>query len=70
MNESIIIRPSLFTNSTGIFTVVGGDEWGNLEVAHFFINPCVLRKTAVVLDLLTTRLFSIIIIVVTVSTLL
>jgi len=37
MNETILVRPALFTNSTGIFTVVGGDEWGDLEIAHFSV---------------------------------
>jgi hypothetical protein len=37
MNETILVRPALFTNSTGIFTVVGGDEWGDIEIAHFSV---------------------------------
>lgn len=39
MNESILVRPSLFTNSTGIYTIVGGDEWGDVEIAHFSVIP-------------------------------
>jgi hypothetical protein len=37
MSETILLRPALFLNSTGVFTVVGGDEWGDLEVAHFSV---------------------------------
>jgi len=36
MSETMILKPALFTNSTsGTFTVIGGDEWGDLLVAHF-----------------------------------
>ena len=38
MSETILLRPALFSNSTGVFTVVGGDEWGDLEIAHFSVT--------------------------------
>lgn len=38
MSETMLLRPALFSNSTGVFTVVGGDEWGDLEVAHFGLS--------------------------------
>ncbi|MGA2875527.1 MAG: hypothetical protein ABSE82_08315, partial [Nitrososphaerales archaeon] len=34
MNETMMLKPSLFANSTGIFTVVSGDEWGQIVVLH------------------------------------
>ncbi|MDE1852495.1 MAG: hypothetical protein KGI38_01975 [Thaumarchaeota archaeon] len=39
MNETMILKPAQFSNSTGVFTIVGGDEWGDLEVAHFVWAP-------------------------------
>jgi hypothetical protein len=39
MAETVLIKPSLFTNSTGVFTVVSGDEWRDVQVAHFDIEP-------------------------------
>jgi len=38
MSETDLLRPVVFTNSTGVFTVVSGDEWGDLEIAHFVLN--------------------------------
>jgi hypothetical protein len=38
MSETDLLRPVVFTNSTGVFTVVGGDEWGDLEVEHFVLS--------------------------------
>ena len=38
MSETMLLRPALFSNSTGVFTVVGGDEWGDLEVEHFTLT--------------------------------
>lgn len=38
MSETMLLRPALFSNSTGVFTVVGGDEWSDLEVAHFTLS--------------------------------
>jgi len=35
MSETDVLQPVVFTNSTGVFTVVGGDEWGDLGIAHF-----------------------------------
>ena len=37
MSETMLLRPALFSNSSGAFTVVGGDEWGDLEIAHFSV---------------------------------
>jgi hypothetical protein len=38
MGEEVHIEPHLFTNSTGVFTVLSGDEWGDLQVLHFTIH--------------------------------
>lgn len=38
MNETMILKTALFANSTGVFTVICGDEWGDLEVSHFYIE--------------------------------
>lgn len=38
MGEEVHIEPSLFTNSTGVFTVLSGDEWGDLQALHFTIH--------------------------------
>jgi hypothetical protein len=38
MGENVVLEPRLFTNSTGVFTVVSGDEWGDLEVMHFVVG--------------------------------
>ena len=35
MNETMILKPSLFANSAGVFTIVGGNEWGQLLILHF-----------------------------------
>ncbi|GEM_PF-4036760 len=37
MSETMILEPVLFTNSTGVFTIVGGDEWGDVLITHFSI---------------------------------
>ena len=39
MGEVVLLEPSLFSNSTGVFTVVSGDEWGDLQIAHFVVEP-------------------------------
>ena len=33
MGETVLLKPSLFSNSSGIFTVVSGDEWGDPQIA-------------------------------------
>jgi len=38
MNETFLLRPALFTNSTGVFTVICGDLWGDLAVSHFTVT--------------------------------
>lgn len=38
MGEKVLIEPSLFTRSTGVFTVLSSDEWGDIQVLHFSIN--------------------------------
>lgn len=38
MNETMMLNPSLFANSTGVFTVIGGDEWGQILVLHFVVE--------------------------------
>ena len=35
MNETMILKTSLFATSTGVFTVICGDEWGDLGITHF-----------------------------------
>src|SRR4029077_6417463 len=37
MGETVVLEPSLFSNSTGVFTVVSGDMWGDIQVAHFVV---------------------------------
>jgi hypothetical protein len=39
MSETVLLKPSLFSTSPGVFTVVCGDEWGNLQIAHFVVEP-------------------------------
>jgi hypothetical protein len=39
MAETVLLVPSLFPNSTGVFTVACGDMWGNVQVAHFVVEP-------------------------------
>jgi hypothetical protein len=39
MAETVLLEPPVFSTSTGVFTVVSGDMWGNLQVAHFVIEP-------------------------------
>jgi len=39
MGETVVLKPSLFSDSSGTFTVVSGDEWGDLQIAHFVIEP-------------------------------
>ena len=39
MRETMILEIPLFAGSSGIFTVVGGTEWGDLEVLHFYVGP-------------------------------
>jgi hypothetical protein len=38
MSETMLLRPTLFSNSNGVFTVVGGDEWGDLVLLHFGVT--------------------------------
>lgn len=46
MNETVLLRPALFTNSTGVFTVIGGDMWGDLETLHFYVGPVATQTTS------------------------
>jgi len=39
MGETVLLKPSLFANSASVFTVVSGDEWGDLQIAHFVVEP-------------------------------
>jgi hypothetical protein len=39
MAETVLLEPSLFSNSAGVFTVVSGDMWGDIQVAHFVVKP-------------------------------
>lgn len=38
MNETMMLMPSLFANSNGTYTIVGGDEWGQTVVLHFQVS--------------------------------
>jgi hypothetical protein len=38
-SEVVDLEPPLFSNETGIFTVVSGDMWGDVQVAHFVVEP-------------------------------
>ena len=46
MNETMILKTGQFANSTGVFTVIGGDEWGDLEVMHFYVGPSTIQTTS------------------------
>jgi hypothetical protein len=46
MNETMILKTGLFTNSIGAFTIIGGDEWGDVEVLHFYIGSATSQTTA------------------------
>jgi uncharacterized protein (UPF0333 family) len=37
--EVVDLDPSTFSTSTGTFTVVSGDMWGDVQVAHFLVEP-------------------------------
>jgi hypothetical protein len=39
MAETVLLEPPVFSTSTGVFTVVSGDMWGDLQVGHFVIEP-------------------------------
>ena len=38
MNETMMLKPSLFTSSNGVYTIVGGDEWGQTVLLHFQVS--------------------------------
>jgi len=38
MSETMLLRPALFSDSTSVFTVVAGDEWGDLALLHFWVT--------------------------------
>ena len=38
MNETMMLKPSLFANSNGVYTIVGGDEWGQIVLLHFVVS--------------------------------
>ena len=46
MNETMILKTAQFANSTGVFTVIGGDEWGDLEVMHFYVGASTIQTTS------------------------
>ena len=46
MNETANLKPYLFTHSTGVFTVIGGDEWGDLLIMTFIVQPSQNQTTA------------------------
>lgn len=39
MGETVLLKPSWFSNSTGVFTVVSGEMWGDILVDHFVVEP-------------------------------
>jgi len=38
INITVTIDPLTFTLPTGQYTIVGGDEWGDLVIAHFVVE--------------------------------
>ncbi|MHB8568514.1 MAG: hypothetical protein ACYC7D_14950 [Nitrososphaerales archaeon] len=51
MNETIILKPSLFASTAGVFTIVAGDEWGQIVILHFrVIAPFTPSLNAICLE--------------------
>jgi len=46
LSETMILKTAQFANSTGEFTVIGGDEWGDLLVAHFYVGASTIQTTS------------------------
>ncbi len=46
MSETALLKPSLFSNSSGVFTVVSGDEWGDLVIQHFQAGSASSQSTS------------------------
>jgi hypothetical protein len=46
MSETMVLKTGLFAGSPGIFTVVGGDEWGDLAVLHFYVGSGASQETS------------------------
>ena len=39
MKLTVILRPMGVTLPEGQYTVVCGDEWGAMQIAHFVVEP-------------------------------
>ena len=46
MNETMILKTGLFASSPGVFTVIGGDEWGDLGLTRFCVGASVIQTTS------------------------
>jgi hypothetical protein len=46
MGENMILETRLFASSPGTFTVIGGDEWGDLGALHFYVGPAAPQTTS------------------------
>ena len=45
MGEDMILETRLFASSPGTFTVIGGDEWGDIAVLHFYVSASTIQTT-------------------------
>jgi len=39
MNETLVLETPKFASGPGVFTVITGDMWGDVEVGHFTVSP-------------------------------
>jgi len=39
MNETLVLSTPKFASGPGVFTVITGDMWGDVEVGHFTVSP-------------------------------
>ena len=39
MNETLVLSTPKFTSGPGVFTVITGDMWGDIDVGHFVVSP-------------------------------
>ena len=46
MGETMILETRLFAKSIGTFTVIGGDEWGDVAALHFQVGPAVTHTAS------------------------
>ena len=46
MNETMILKTGLFASSSGVFTIIGGDEWGDLGVTRFYVGAPFIQATS------------------------